>query len=91
MRVGKVIGNIWATRKDTNLSGLKLLIIKPINYLNNDEVSETIIAADIIGAGIGETVIITTGSSARSAIYNPKTPIDAAVIGIVDDKEILGN
>lgn len=89
MRVGKVIGNIWATRKDAKLSGLKLLIIKPINYLNEKEISEPIIAADIIGAGIGETVIITTGSSARSAINDIQTPIDAAVIGIVDDKEII--
>lgn len=89
MRVGKVIGNIWATRKDAKLSGLKLLIIKPINYLNEQAISEPIIAADIIGAGIGETVIITTGSSARSAINDIQTPIDAAVIGIVDDKEII--
>lgn len=89
MRVGKVIGNIWATRKDAKLSGLKLLIIKPINYLNEKEISQPIIAADIIGAGIGEIVIITTGSSARSAIDGIDTPIDAAVIGIVDDKEII--
>ena len=89
MKVGKVIGNIWATRKDEKLSGIKLLIVSPINYLNEKENITPIIAADIIGAGIGEIVLLTSGSSARAAVGDVSIPIDAAVIGIVDDKEII--
>ena len=65
MKTAKVIGNIWATRKDENLNGLKLLVIQPINLIDLHPVGEPIIAADIIGAGVGETVIYVGGSSAR--------------------------
>ena len=51
MKTAKVIGNIWATRKDENLNGLKLLVIQPINLIDLHPVGEPIIAADIIGAG----------------------------------------
>ena len=67
MKTAKVIGNIWATRKDENLNGLKLLVIQPINLIDLHPVGEPIIAADIIGAGVGETVIYVGGSSARPA------------------------
>lgn len=63
MQIAKVIGNIWATRKESTLTGMKLLIVQPINILDNDmPCSVPIVAADMIGAGMGETVIIVTGS-----------------------------
>ncbi len=88
MRVAKVIGNIWATRKEEKLAGLKLLIVQPINMIDGTHVREPIVAADIIGAGVGETVLIVSGSSARSAAGDMGTPVDATVVGIVDDQEI---
>jgi ethanolamine utilization protein EutN len=88
MRIGRVIGNLWATRKEQKLAGLKLLIIQPINMIDGSNDSTPIVAADIIGAGIGETVIIVGGSSARGAAGNMDIPVDATVVGIVDDQEI---
>ena len=87
MQVAKVIGNIWATRKDEKLSGLKLLLVKPIDVLEAEEKSP-IVAADMIGAGVGETVIIVGGSSARNAAGDSSVPVDVTVVGIVDDLEI---
>ncbi len=88
MIVAKVIGNIWATRKEDKLNGLKLLIVQPLNILDDSKSDAPIVAADIIGAGIGETVLVVSGSSARGATGNIQTPVDATVVGIVDDREI---
>ena len=67
MQVAKVIGNIWATRKEEKLSGLKLLLVKPLDVLDETVDKSPLVAADTIGAGVGETVIIVGGSSARNA------------------------
>ncbi|MBC2855075.1 EutN/CcmL family microcompartment protein [Cetobacterium sp. 2A] len=80
MIIGKVVGNVWSTRKDESLNGLKFLVIE----LRRDE---NIIACDYIGAGVGDRVLITQGSSARKAMENEEIPIDAAVIGIIDEIE----
>ncbi len=88
MRVAKVIGNIWATRKEDRLSGIKLLLVKPLNILDEQDDLMPMVAADIIGAGVGETVLIVGGSSARSAAGDMSVPVDASVVGIVDDLEI---
>ncbi|MDO5714565.1 MAG: EutN/CcmL family microcompartment protein [Tissierellia bacterium] len=86
MRVGKVIGNVWATKKDLALEGLKLLVVEEIDPKEN-KVEKRIIAADTVGAGPGELVILVGGSSARAAI-NQSIPVDATVIGIIDELEI---
>ncbi|MEG1778670.1 MAG: EutN/CcmL family microcompartment protein [Oscillospiraceae bacterium] len=91
MQVGRVIGKIWATRKEESLGGLKMLIVKPINYLDEVQNNAPVIAADIIGAGVGEIVLLVSGSSARTAVGDMTIPIDTAVIAIVDDKEIDSN
>lgn len=91
MRVAKVIGNIWATRKEEKLNGLKLLVVQPLNLLNDGREGPPMVAADIIGAGVGEKVLIVGGSSARSAAGDTRIPVDATVVGIVDDQEIDGN
>ena len=88
MKVAKVIGNIWATRKEEKLAGYKLLIVQPINILTGKAERVPIVAADIIGAGVGETVLVVSGSSARSAAGDMSIPVDATVVGIVDDQEI---
>lgn len=63
MKTGKVIGTIWATRKEEKLAGLKLLVIQPVNLLDDKPIEYPIVAADIIGAGVGEKVILVTSSS----------------------------
>lgn len=88
MQICKVIGKVWATRKDEKLGGLKLLIVQPVNVLDDQDRKPPLVAADIIGAGVGEFVLVVGGSSARSAVGNMQTPVDATVVGIVDDKEI---
>lgn len=83
MLMGKVVGNIVSTRKYDSLVGSKILEIKIIE--NGADTDKYIIAVDNgIGAGIGENVLIVTGSGARQTLGNPSTPIDAAIVGIID-------
>lgn len=88
MRMGRVVGNVWATRKEDGLSGIKLLIVQPIDAHGND-IQSHMVAADRIGAGIGDEVLITSGGSARFILpkENP-LPIDAVIIGIIDATEV---
>ncbi|KOY80588.1 EutN/CcmL family microcompartment protein [Lysinibacillus macroides] len=87
MRIGTVVGNIWATRKEEGLQGLKLLIIQP-KKTNGQLADEQIVAADRIGAGVGDDVILTMGSAAvRSFSKEVICPIDAIVVGIIDGSD----
>lgn len=88
MKIAKVLGNIWATRKEPRLVGFKLLVLQPVNVLDNSLDEAPIVAIDMIGAGVGETVIFVGGSSARSASGNTSNPIDASVVAIVDTYDI---
>lgn len=86
MIIGKVVGSLWATRKDEKLNGLKFLLVE--KQLNEQEVdSELIVAVDHAGAGIGEQVLITTGSSARVSFEGRTIPVDMVIIGIIDSVE----
>ncbi len=82
MLKGKVISNIVSTRKQPALVGSKFLEVRLIE--NGQDTDKFMIAVDSVGAGIGEIVLITTGSSARLALHNKETPTDAVVVGIVD-------
>lgn len=82
MQKGIVIGNVVSTRKEDTLVGYKFLEVRIIE--NNRETDKYLIAVDTVGAGIGETVLLTTGSGARLALRSPDAPVDAAVVGIVD-------
>ena len=88
MRVAKVVGTIWATRKEERLAGYKLLLVKPIDVINGSEEKSPIVAVDMIGAGVGETVILVSGGGARNAAGDRNLPVDITVVGIVDDLEI---
>lgn len=88
MRVAKVIGNIWATRKEDRLKGLKLLLVQSINPLDGSCDRVPFVAADIIGAGVGETALVVHGSSARGAVGDMSIPVDATVVGIVDGQDV---
>ena len=83
MMIGKVVGSIIATRKNERLIGQKLLVIRP---LENMEKSGEFVAIDNVGAGIGETVLVATGSAARVGCELENAPVDAAIVGIVDEQ-----
>lgn len=83
MIVGKVVGTVIATRKNANLVGSKFLVIEPIEKMQ--AAAGRIVAIDHVGAGIGEIVLVAQGSAARIGCDLPNSPIDAAVVGIVDD------
>lgn len=88
MIIAKVIGNVWATRKDEQLSGFKFMVVQPLNHGTNITKDATFVAVDQIGAGVGETVLIVKGSSARRSLAKEKLPVDASIIGIIDKVEI---
>lgn len=87
MIVAKVVGNIWATRKEESLSGMKLMIVQTIDVISG-EPRNSFVAVDQVGAGIGEMVIVSTGSSARLAKLGRHSPIDAIIVGIVDEMDV---
>ncbi len=82
MIVGKVVGSVVATRKNENLIGNKFLIVEPYSAMAGNG---RIVAIDNVGAGIGEDVLVVTGSGARIGCGVNTCPIDAAIVGIVDD------
>ncbi|MFV0518183.1 MAG: EutN/CcmL family microcompartment protein [Aminipila sp.] len=87
MYLAKVVGTVVSTRKDDNLIGNKMMLVKELSD-NLEVIGKTEIAVDTVGAGTGEMVIISRGSSAKYALGNPKTPVDATIVGIVDSVEI---
>lgn len=82
MIIGKVVGSVVSTRKNDNLVGSKFMIVEPIPSL---KVENRIVAIDNIGAGIGEYVLVAQGSAARIGCGMETAPIDAAIVGIIDD------
>ena len=85
--MAKVIGSVWCTRKSNALTGNKLLLVEP-GKAGAGGGSGSRVAADLIGAGLGEVVLLTTGSAARRAQGDDQSPIDAAVVAIVDNWEL---
>jgi ethanolamine utilization protein EutN len=83
MILARVVGTVVATRKDPRLEGKKLLILKPITPDGKDEAGY-VISVDTVSAGVRETVIAVSGSSARMAEGCKDTPVDSTIIGIVD-------
>lgn len=90
MFLGKVIGQVVSTQKDAKLRGSRLLIIRPLQIGEDKKLAEgknTIVAVDACGAGEGQVVLFCQGSSARQTEGMKELPIDAAVIGLVDNVE----
>ncbi len=85
MIIGKVTGSVVSTRKQDNLIGNKFMIVEPIEIMNGEH--KQMVAVDNIGAGIGEYVLVATGSSARMGMGQDSSPIDAAIVGIIDDPD----
>ena len=82
MLKGIIRGNVVSTRKQEALVGSKFMEVQVIE--NGALTEKYLIAVDSVGAGIGETVLVTTGSSARLALHNTNAPCDAVIVGIVD-------
>jgi ethanolamine utilization protein EutN len=76
-----LIDHIWATKKADGLDGCKLMLVEVVGGRN---AGERMVAADTISAGIGDRVIVTTGSSARRMLGDDSLPIDAVIVGIID-------
>lgn len=87
MNIGVVLDSIWCTRKEESLTGIKLMTVKLLDREDPKE-GDIIVAADIIGAGVGEKVLLTQGSSARRAVGFTESPIDATIVGIIDEKTV---
>ncbi|KGX84513.1 EutN/CcmL family microcompartment protein [Pontibacillus litoralis] len=85
MIVGNVVGSVWSTRKHEQLNGLKFLVVSP---LYAKDMSSTFVAADIAGAGTGDTVLVTRGSGARAAFNGEVKPVDSVIVGVIDSVEI---
>ncbi len=83
MYFAKVIGTIWATRKDENLKSFTLQFIQPLNT-QRENVGDPIVAVDTIGAGPGETVFYITAREAVIPLPVEMAPVDASIVGIVD-------
>ena len=83
MLTARLIDNVWATRKAVSLNGLKFMLAEIIG--GGSEEGKRLIVVDIISAGIGDRVIVTVGSSARRMVGDDTIPVDAAVIGIIDE------
>lgn len=89
MLLAKVIGNVWSTKKLEKIMALRLLLIQPLDD-RLEPVANVLIAADEIGAGFGEMVVVTQGSAAMQAFSKKELiPIDAVVVGIVDNLETV--
>lgn len=87
MILGRVVGTVVATRKDERLHGAKLLLVRAIDIHGRDEASY-MVAVDTVDAGNRERVLVVTGSSARMASGLKDTPVDAAIVGVVDEVEV---
>jgi len=87
MQLAKVIGDVVITRKDDNLTGIKLMVLQPI-AADGSNVGRTLVAVDAVGAGVGETVFFVRGKEASFPFYPTEVPTDAGIVGIVDHYDI---
>ena len=87
MILGKVIGTIWATRKDEAMVAMKLQIVKHVD-LDYKLKDSFVVAVDTVQAGIGDIVLVASGSSARQTAVTKNKPIDAVIMAVVDKLDI---
>lgn len=89
MLIGKVIGDVVATRKHPSHEGLKLLLVQPLELDGTDR-GTAVVAVDSVDAGIGDRVLLATeGFSAMTAVNRPLSPTEMAVIGVIDEVSLL--
>ena len=88
MQLAKVIGDVVSTRKDENLVAVKLLVLQPL-AADGSAAGRTLIAADAVGAGVGEIVFFVRGKEASFPFYPTEVPTDAGIVGIVDEYDVI--
>ena len=81
MQICRVVGHVWATKKEPSLEGLKLMVVEEETH------GKTFVAADVVGAGEGERVLVVAGSTARRALGRDDCAADCAIVGIIDPTE----
>ncbi len=87
MILGKVVGTVWATRKDEELVGMKLQIVKHLDL--DYKLKDTfVVAVDTVQAGVGDVVLLCSGSSARQTTLTKNRPVDAVIMAVVDKIDI---
>lgn len=89
MKLGRIVGTVVATRKEQTIEGLRLYVVRDLS-LSMAETPSFVIAADVVGAGIGEVVLYASGSSARQTAVTTGRPVDACVMAIVDQIDVSG-
>ena len=91
MKICKVVGKVWATRKHACLHGKKLLLVQPIDIETSEKKGQIVMAVDLVDAGAGDTVLVNDeGNSARGMLENPVAGIRTVVCGIIDELTISG-
>lgn len=96
MKLGKVVGTVVASRKDEKLEGLRLYMVQDLSLANSGKDWKTaskdafVVAVDSVGAGVGETVLYASGSSARQTRQTDGRPVDAVIMAIVDTIDVSG-
>ncbi len=89
MLVGRVVGTVVATQKEPSLDGLKFLLLKQLD-VDGNATGASIVAADAVGAGVGEVVLYASGSSARQTKVTKDRPVDGVIMAIIDTLEVDG-
>jgi microcompartment protein CcmK/EutM len=88
MVLGKVVGTVWETRKDEELVGMKFQIVKHVDL--DYKLKDTfVVAVDTVQAGVGDVVLVTSGSSARQTATTKNRPVDAVIIAVVDKLDVM--
>lgn len=83
MNVGRVIGSVWATRKDVSLEGRRMLVVQPMTFSGQD-IGSNIIALDTVDSGAGDTVLYVSSTEATIPFKPALTPTDATIVGVLD-------
>lgn len=84
MLIARVVGEVWSTQKHASHEGRKALLVQPVNLDGTDR-GDAVIAFDAVDAGVGDRVLLVTeGFSAMTSVDRPESPIDMAVIGVID-------
>lgn len=89
MKLGKVVGTVVSTQKDSKIESLRLYVVRDLS-VELSEKSSFVVAADTVGAGVGEVVLYASGSSARQTLTTEGRPIDASIMAIVDQIDLGG-
>ena len=90
MQLARIIGTVVATRKEPSLNGLRLMLVRALDDAGRES-GATLVAADAVGAGVDEVVLIASGSSARQTQQTDKRPVDAVIMAIVDSWDVDGD